>query len=67
MLQKGGSERLPTDAAFAKIPSDQLNALLNDKNALVKVLTYHVVPGKVKAAQVAKLSLSISGLQPPYG
>ena len=46
----------PTDAAFAKIPSDQLNALLNDKDALVKVLTYHVVPGKVKAAQVTKLS-----------
>ncbi len=46
----------PTDAAFAKIPSDQLNALLKDKDALVKVLTYHVVPGKVKAAQVVKLS-----------
>ena len=46
----------PTDAAFAKIPSDQLNALLKDKDALVKVLTYHVVPGKVKAAQVVRLS-----------
>jgi uncharacterized surface protein with fasciclin (FAS1) repeats len=42
----------PTDAAFAKIPADQLNALLADKAALTKVLTYHVVPGKVVAADV---------------
>ena len=46
----------PTDAAFAKIPKDQLEALLKDKDALVKVLTYHVVPGKVTAAEVVKLS-----------
>ncbi|MEJ2061655.1 MAG: fasciclin domain-containing protein [Gammaproteobacteria bacterium] len=46
----------PTDEAFAKIPQDQLNALLADKEALVKVLTYHVVPGKVTAAQVTSLS-----------
>jgi uncharacterized surface protein with fasciclin (FAS1) repeats len=42
----------PTDAAFAKIPADQLNALLADKAALTKVLTYHVVPGTVMAADV---------------
>jgi uncharacterized surface protein with fasciclin (FAS1) repeats len=42
----------PTDEAFAKIPADQLNALLADKAALTKVLTYHVVPGKVVAADV---------------
>ncbi len=42
----------PTDEAFAKIPEDQLNALLADKEALTKVLTYHVVPGKVMAADV---------------
>jgi uncharacterized surface protein with fasciclin (FAS1) repeats len=42
----------PTDAAFAKIPADQLNALLADKQKLVAVLTYHVVPGKVMAADV---------------
>lgn len=42
----------PTDAAFAKIPAEQLNALLADKAALTKVLTYHVVPGKVVAADV---------------
>ncbi|UCH50091.1 MAG: fasciclin domain-containing protein, partial [Betaproteobacteria bacterium] len=32
----------PTDEAFAKIPEDQLNALLADKEMLTKVLTYHV-------------------------
>jgi uncharacterized surface protein with fasciclin (FAS1) repeats len=42
----------PTDAAFAKIPADKLNALLADKAALTKVLTYHVVPGTVMAADV---------------
>ena len=42
----------PTDAAFAKIPPAQLNALLADKAALVKVLTYHVVPGEIVAADV---------------
>jgi len=42
----------PTDAAFAKIPPAQLDALLADKAALIKVLTYHVVPGKVVAADV---------------
>lgn len=46
----------PTDEAFAQIPKNQLNALLNDKQALTKVLTYHVVAGKVTAADVAKLS-----------
>jgi uncharacterized surface protein with fasciclin (FAS1) repeats len=42
----------PTDAAFAKIPPEQLNALLADKAMLVKVLTYHVVPGTVMAKDV---------------
>ncbi|MCG6873713.1 MAG: fasciclin domain-containing protein [Betaproteobacteria bacterium] len=42
----------PTDAAFAKIPADQLNALLADKAKLTKVLTYHVVPGTVMAKDV---------------
>jgi uncharacterized surface protein with fasciclin (FAS1) repeats len=42
----------PTDAAFAKIPKAQLDALLKDKAALAKVLTYHVVAGKVMAADV---------------
>jgi len=42
----------PTDAAFAKVPKAKLDALLKDKAALTKVLTYHVVPGKVMAADV---------------
>lgn len=42
----------PTDAAFAKLPPGTLDALLKDKEQLTKVLTYHVVPGKVTAGQV---------------
>ena len=45
----------PTDEAFAKIPKADLDALLADKEKLTAVLTYHVVPGKVVAADVAKL------------
>ena len=42
----------PTDAAFAKIPKADLDALLKDKAKLAAVLSYHVVPGKVMAADV---------------
>jgi uncharacterized surface protein with fasciclin (FAS1) repeats len=42
----------PTDEAFAKVPKDQLDALLKDKAKLTSVLTYHVVGGKVMAADV---------------
>lgn len=42
----------PTDAAFAKIPQAELDALLKDKAKLTSVLTYHVVPGKVMASDV---------------
>jgi len=45
----------PTDEAFAKISKADLEALLADKEQLVAVLTYHVVPGKVMAADVAGL------------
>ncbi|WP_293913960.1 fasciclin domain-containing protein [Deinococcus sp.] len=45
----------PTNAAFAKVPKATLTALLKDKAALTKVLTYHVVAGSVKAADVVKL------------
>jgi len=45
----------PTDEAFAKIPKETLTALLKDKKKLTAVLTYHVVPGKVLAADVVKL------------
>jgi uncharacterized surface protein with fasciclin (FAS1) repeats len=46
----------PTDEAFAKIPQADLKALLADKEKLTRVLTYHVVPGKVMAGDVAGLS-----------
>lgn len=42
----------PTDAAFAKVPKADLDALLADKAKLAQVLTYHVVPGKVMAKDV---------------
>ena len=42
----------PTDADFAKVPKADLDALLADKAKLTKVLTYHVVPGKVMAKDV---------------
>jgi uncharacterized surface protein with fasciclin (FAS1) repeats len=42
----------PTDAAFAKVPKKDLDALLADKSKLVAVLTYHVVPGTVMAKDV---------------
>jgi len=45
----------PTDEAFAKIPKADLDALLADKDKLTAVLTYHVVAGKVLAADVVKL------------
>jgi uncharacterized surface protein with fasciclin (FAS1) repeats len=42
----------PTDEAFAKLPAGTLESLLADKQKLAQVLTYHVVPGKVVAADV---------------
>lgn len=42
----------PNNAAFAKLPKDKLDALLQDKAALTKLLTYHVVAGKISAADV---------------
>lgn len=46
----------PTDAAFAKLPEGTLEALLQDTDKLTAILTYHVVAGKVTAADVVKLS-----------
>ena len=42
----------PTDAAFAKIPKADLDALLKDKAKLQAVLTYHVVSGKVMSTDL---------------
>ena len=48
----------PTDQAFAKLPEGTLKSLLRpaNKQNLVAILTYHVVAGNVKAADVIKLS-----------
>ena len=47
----------PTDDAFAKLPDGTIDMLLmpENKDKLVSILTYHVVPGKVMAADVVKL------------
>jgi uncharacterized surface protein with fasciclin (FAS1) repeats len=45
----------PTDEAFAKLPPGTVEALLQDKDKLTAILTYHVVPGNVKAADVVNL------------
>ncbi|MCR9846309.1 fasciclin domain-containing protein [Vibrio antiquarius] len=47
----------PTDDAFAKLPDGTVDMLLmpENKDKLVSILTYHVVPGKVMAADVVKL------------
>ncbi|HET9361012.1 MAG TPA: fasciclin domain-containing protein [Vicinamibacterales bacterium] len=48
----------PTDEAFAKLPAGTLDTLLKPENRamLRRVLTYHVVPGKVMAADVVKVN-----------
>lgn len=48
----------PTDAAFEKLPDGTVEMLLKpeNKDKLISVLTYHVVPGKVMAADVVKLN-----------
>ncbi|MBW4516402.1 MAG: fasciclin domain-containing protein [Timaviella obliquedivisa GSE-PSE-MK23-08B] len=45
----------PSDEAFAKLPAGTVDALLKDIPKLKKILTYHVVSGKVMAADVVKL------------
>ena len=47
----------PTDEAFAKLPAGTLDTLLKPENRakLTRILTYHVVPGRVMAADVVKL------------
>ena len=65
----------PTDEAFAKIPADQLAAILADKALLTKILTYHVVSGSLMASDVLatssltsvegqSISVSLSGSEP---
>ena len=44
----------PTDTAFAKLPAGTVESLLADKEKLASILTYHVVSGKVLAADIVK-------------
>ena len=48
----------PTDAAFAKLPAGTIDELLKpeNKSKLQAILTYHVVPGKVMAADVTRIN-----------
>ncbi|MFC2141780.1 fasciclin domain-containing protein [Acidobacteriota bacterium] len=50
----------PTDEAFAKLPKGTVEALLQDKDKLTAILTYHVVSGKVLAADVMKLTSAMT-------
>ena len=42
----------PTDDAFAALPPETVSGLLEDPSALARVLTYHVVPGRITSAQI---------------
>ena len=57
----------PTDAAFAKLPEGTVEALLADKEALTRILTYHVVAGEVTSDQVVELSEAetVAGIKAP--
>jgi uncharacterized surface protein with fasciclin (FAS1) repeats len=50
----------PTDDAFAKLPDGTVESLLANPDKLKQILLYHVVPGKVTAAEVVKLSKATS-------
>lgn len=47
----------PTDEAFAKLPDGELNQLLKDKPRLQSVLSYHLVPGRIKLESVSGQSV----------
>ncbi|MEQ9398974.1 MAG: fasciclin domain-containing protein [Longimicrobiales bacterium] len=57
----------PTDEAFAKLPAGTVEALLADKEALTRILTYHVVAGEVMSDQVVNLSSTetVAGISAP--
>lgn len=46
----------PTDDAFAKLPPGTVQTLVQNIPQLTRILTYHVVPGKLMAADIAKLN-----------
>jgi uncharacterized surface protein with fasciclin (FAS1) repeats len=51
----------PANDAFGKIPAKDLNALLADKPALTKVLTHHVIAGKIAPDQLAGTHKTLAG------
>jgi len=55
----------PTDEAFAKLPAGTIESLLKPENRdqLVAVLTYHVIPGKVMAADIAGQTAEVATVQ----
>jgi transforming growth factor-beta-induced protein len=55
----------PTDDAFGKLPEGTVDALLNDIPTLKNILLYHVVPGKVMAADVVDLTSADTALGEP--
>jgi uncharacterized surface protein with fasciclin (FAS1) repeats len=59
----------PTDEAFAALPEGTVEALLEDKDRLAAILKYHVVPGKVMAADVMGLEAAdtLLGQSAPVG
>lgn len=51
----------PTDDAFAAVPKDDLDALAKDSDMLTKVLTYHVIPGKLSPDEIAGEHKTVEG------
>lgn len=53
----------PTNAAFAKLPAGTVDSLLKpeSRNTLTSILTYHVVPGKLNAADIAEQAKANGG------
>ena len=51
----------PANSAFEKIPSNTLNGVLDDDAALKKLLTYHVVPGRLSPDQLAGTHKTLEG------
>ena len=45
----------PTDEAFANLPSGTLENIIQNKEKLTEILTYHVIPNKIRAKEVATL------------
>ena len=54
----------PANSAFDKIPSNTLNGVLADNDQLTKVLTYHVVPGRLSPDQLAGTHKTLEGAGP---